>query len=270
MFINVLRLDYDEGIFMYIAYRYHDVSIFNGIANNFHYFFDIPLNQPPVVSLFYVILYKIVPFNYFYGRLANVLISTLTILLIYLTAKTLFNDNNKAILSSLVAAIDPNFSMGILINMDAITGLMFVLAVFLTIMTIKYNENKHHILAGVIFGLCMLTKWTLAIIPISYVVFYIYYQFRISEEPDKNYLKKLLFAIISALIVFLPWFLLMAVNGNLSVLFNHVSRFNFLTTLNDLFKTWLNSPILLILGLISFPYIFIQFPKILIYYRGHK
>jgi hypothetical protein len=252
-------LDYDEGLFLFIGHFYQD-NLIEGITNNFVLYSDIPFNQPPIVSVMYAIIYSIFPIDFIYGRIFNVFLASFSIIILYLIVKNIW-DYKAGLVASFIYAIDPTFVLGVLMNMDASVWFFLSLSILGLVKAIKKDTYVWHIIAGITFGLDMLTKWTLVIVPITYVFLYAY--INLKDNYDYKNLEKLIIvgkkvgvATISAFIIFLPWILLMIVGNNFDILFMHLGRFTPLSSLNSIYQTWANSPFIFLFTVYSFIFYF--------------
>lgn len=77
-------------------------------------------------------------------------------------------------------------------NMDGLTNLMFCIMCYSISKAYNEDSSRWHIFAGFSFGLAMLTKWTLALIPLAYVFLYGYNEIAINHKSKKLVLMCLL------------------------------------------------------------------------------
>lgn len=261
LFVFTLRIDVDEGFFLQMGYEFSSTSIIDPIIQNFPIDRFDHFNQPPLVSILYVFTYWIFPLDPIYGRLVSALLSSLCIVLAFLIMKNIW-DSKEGLIAASIIALDPSFNMQILMNMDSLTNFIFCCTVLAIIKVIKTDSLNWHIISGVFFGLCMLTKWNLAILPLIYVGIYIY-NFLYIEKNDSNYIfKRLFITTCIALSIFLPWFLLMWNVGAIPTLFGHLKTQYALRMLFKLSETWLLSSFLVIFMISGLIYNFLKENKL--------
>ena len=258
LFIHSIRLDYDEGLFLVIGLVNRNEGLLEGIITNFPNSYGIPLDHPPLVPLFYSLLYSFFPFSYITGRLANVILSSFSIILIYFIVREIW-DYKTGLVAAFIVTIDPTLVMGIWMTMDALTNLVFCISCFITIKAIKSNDIKWHLIAGISFGVCMLTKWTLVFLPISYVAYYLYYSIMINKNNPLESIRNVIISASIAFSIFLPWFIWMGVSGVFPRIFFLAGYLTRLTNpLNNTFQTWRYSPFILFIAIFSFMYYFLN------------
>ena len=257
MFVHSLRLDYDEGLFLVLGNLYKNNGILTGILDNFPQISGVTFNQPPLVSLLYSLLYSFFPLDYGIGRFVNVLLSSFCIILIYIIIKEIWN-SETGLVAAIIIMIDPTLVMGILMTMDGLTTFIFCVSCLATVKAIKTDIITWHLIAGASFGLCMLTKWTLAIVPITYVVFYAYYSFWVNKNKRSVIIRNIVASASIAFAIFLPWFIWMGLKGYLPIIFGHTHHIRIMNPFNSLYQTWKYSPILLLLSIFAFMYYFIN------------
>ncbi|MFX0070558.1 MAG: ArnT family glycosyltransferase [Candidatus Hermodarchaeota archaeon] len=280
IFARHLRIGFDEGIFLSIAIDYNITSLIDGIFMNFAYhdFSSAPLNQPPLVSIQYTILYSFFPKTYLFGRIMAVILSSFCVILIYYSIKNIW-DYKAGLVGAFLVAIDISFSMAVLMDMDSLTSFIFCFTCFAISKVYSDDSLKWHIFSGFCFGLCMLTKWNLVVLPLLYVFLYSYRIFlkrnQLSEREKLTALRNITCSAGTGLAIFLPWFFLMGAKGYLPILFGHTKKLKLQTVYEIIYLMWRRSPFLVILGTFAFLFYFLKnkdsripllgFPFILLY-----
>ncbi len=259
MFVHLLRLDWDEGLYLFIGYLHSKTGLVNGIMNNFPRPNGTPYNQPPLIPLLYSLLYSVFPLDYGIGRFLNVLLSSFCVPLIYMTVKEIW-DQKTGLVAAVLVTMDPTLVTGILMGNDGLTNLLFCVTCYTIVKAVKEDTMTWHLITGICFGLCMLTKWTLTIVPITYVVYYAHYSLWRNKKNQDKRIKHVIASASVAFALFLPWFIWMGINGNYSILFGyHVDRLLRITNpLYNIALTCIRSPLLFLLAIFSFRYYFVN------------
>lgn len=157
--------------------------------------------------------------------------------------------------------IDPTLASGILMSLDGLTSFFLCLSCRLIVKTLKNDKLRWHFITGVSFGLCMLTKWTLTIVPVTYVIFYLYYSIWVNDNDRFESLRNVIVCASVAFAIFLPWFFWMGIIGVLPFIFVTGNNIRITNPLNSLYKTWTHSPLLLVLTIFAFLFFFINRKK---------
>jgi tetratricopeptide (TPR) repeat protein len=142
--------------------------------------------QAPFYPYFLAIIYKIFGHNYYLARLLQIIIGSLSCLLLYLIAKKLFNQK-IAIAAALIAAVYGPF---IFFDAELLRPCLIIfLNLLLMLMLLGISEGPTYrrlFLAGVIMGLSILTKENIALF-IPFVWLWLYLVFR-KLKPNKEIL----------------------------------------------------------------------------------
>jgi len=164
--------------------------------------YDKPLFHHPPLFIWLLLLFRTVLGSEF-QILIPILACALTVLLIYLIGKELYNQKT-GILSALIFTLCPiMFHASTKIWIDPLLTFLCTLSVYLGLLAAKKEKLYLYILNGITFGLAITTKTSglLIIFPLAYL-------FCTSRLTLKNRLMKMLFFLIPGIIIASPWFLI--------------------------------------------------------------
>ncbi|MFA5992299.1 MAG: glycosyltransferase family 39 protein [Candidatus Pacearchaeota archaeon] len=158
-------------------------------------------NESPVWFYLEDIAYKLFGVNALGARFLSLLFGTLTILVVYLIAKELFNEK-IALISSFLLAISAFAARYALMEMDP-TLIFFVLLSFYFFIKEWSSKKQISYLAVIFMGVAILTKP----IPITFIpgfaIFFLFVLFKSSKEERKEIIKKNKSRIVIAIILLL-------------------------------------------------------------------
>ena len=149
----------------------------------------------------------------------NLIISSLTILLFYLIARSLFN-TNIALISSLIVSLNPIFILSSSWATTETNFLFFLmLAIYFFIKSNKTHKVKFYILFGGIIGFTSLVR------PVAflYILILLFLLFVV-----RKFHKKLVISLISFIIVLSPWIIRNYIVFNSFIPMTNLSSFIFL------------------------------------------
>lgn len=161
------------------------------------------LSQSPLYFYTLDIIYKFFGLQIWTMRLLNIILGSLSTLLLYLVGKELFNDKKKALLASFLFAIS---SYALIYNVEMnTTSIFFALISFLFfIKGIKSKEEKYFYFSAVFLGIGYLFKEIAILLLPAYIIYYFLDHFYLSEKEKRSSKLQLLKVMgISILILFL-------------------------------------------------------------------
>jgi len=141
--------DNDEHFLVPAVYNYMDTGNFEPDS----------WEHPPLK--YYLLLGSMKVFgNNGYGwRMKNVIMGSLTVMVLYLIGSALFIDRRVPILAALMLTMDPlHLFFSRLIHGEISSTLFFLLALYITILYLQ-DRTKSPILAGIFAGLAVANKW---------------------------------------------------------------------------------------------------------------
>jgi 4-amino-4-deoxy-L-arabinose transferase-like glycosyltransferase len=158
-------------------------------------------SKGPMIAYLIFIFTKLAGNTVFAIRLGAVVISSILTYVTYLFAKQLFASKRIGFFSALVINLIPLFSAGaILMTTDTPLLLFWALTIYLVYLAITSAKSGYWYLAGITFGLGLLSKYTMVIlIPVFLIYFLLDKEQRIWLKKKEIYLSLLL-----GLIVFSP------------------------------------------------------------------
>mgnify|MGYP001560226012 FL=1 len=158
------------------------------------------MDEAPIWFFLTDLIYKIFEVNMFSARFLSILFGSLSILVIYLIGKELFN-KRVALFASFLLTFSAYHIIMTLAEMDIAMTFFFLLSMYFLIKALKTNKNKLFLLSWIFLGIAILTK-TIALMFIpAYVIFLIYYNLKNKSEVKVS--KKLFKTIfIFAIVIF--------------------------------------------------------------------
>ena len=163
-----------------------------GYSQGGHFTAYWPVGYPGFLGFLFFLFGK----NPLSGQIANLLISTLTLLMLIPLSRSAFGCEKIVRLGAVLWAIYPNhvFYNALLMSEILFTGLL-VLGLYL------FVNNKSAVWSGLAFGLALLTKSQALFIPAIILVLY-----GVRARPGwKAWLRKSAFLYVAMLLVVLPW-----------------------------------------------------------------
>lgn len=158
-------------------------------------FFKHPPLFPWLISISY--FFKLKPFPYMSAIMVPMLLGVLTIALVFLFAKMLY-DYRVGLLAAFFLTIDPlHWLCSEKIWMETTLVLFMLLALFFFFRGISHS--RYLLLSGLVAGLAMLTKYTGVIVPIFIFLFALLYKEELLFKRD------FWLSFIIAIAVFSPW-----------------------------------------------------------------
>lgn len=156
--------------------------------------------RPPVYPIFLAIIYKFFGRNYTIVHLFQGIIGSLTVGLIYLFSKNIFNNSEIGFYSAILCSIWPAFIVytGI-IGTETLYSFLFIL--FLALLYKAYVRLKinHYFLIGIVLGIVNLTRSTI----IFYPLFLIMIEYLINRNIRK--IRDIFLIFILSMFIVLPW-----------------------------------------------------------------
>jgi 4-amino-4-deoxy-L-arabinose transferase-like glycosyltransferase len=150
--------------------------------------------KPPLQTQIIALSYKIFGINELTVRLPSFVLAIASLGIVYLLGNRLFNDSRVSFLSVILLVANNDFSY---LSSQGVAEMQLLFFNLLTIYLLLKNKYK---LAGVAFGLAILTK--------SFAVFWVIPIGLMVIKKD-NYLRNVLYWLVIGLMIALPWHLLM-------------------------------------------------------------
>jgi 4-amino-4-deoxy-L-arabinose transferase-like glycosyltransferase len=144
--------DYDEGAYS-LGGRF--------IAQGYLPYQDFTLVHPPLHDLTLAGIYKILGYNFIYGRYFSVIISVICIILAYLIVKKLYN-SSAGLIAAAFFALFPGFSLFWYRVVQEPLGILFILSgiFFATDYILKREFGWRILVSGICLGLALTVKYT--------------------------------------------------------------------------------------------------------------
>jgi len=139
-------------------------------------------NQSPVWFFLADLFYKIFGITLLTARLTSIIFSVLTILLVFLLAKELFN-HKIALISASLFAISAFSIRYMVMEMDPTFTFFFFLSAYLFIIGLL-RKNKISILSAVFLGVAILAKALSAILIVSFFLIYLVYYVKNKDKGN--------------------------------------------------------------------------------------
>jgi 4-amino-4-deoxy-L-arabinose transferase-like glycosyltransferase len=183
----------------------------NGVISYFSNYSMLPHIGPQYPPLYPLLLAAVFPFGVTldYVKLFTVIIGSLIIIPTYLIGKELFDERKASFSALLMFALPYPFVLSLQGINDTLITLFGAFFMYFYILFIKNGKNVDGLLAGMILGLGMLFKYTIAIFCLSTLLFAILYRKR---EKNDLFSKTISVIFVSLLFIF-PWILYMIYTG---------------------------------------------------------
>ena len=120
---------------------------------------------------------KIFGANMFGIRFLSVLFGSLTIILVYLLGKELFNEKT-GLIASFIFMISPFQILHMQALMDVPMSFFALFSMYLLILSLKENKNIFFILSWISLGIAIMIKQIALVFIPAFVLFYLYYNFK--------------------------------------------------------------------------------------------
>lgn len=165
---RVFNISYPPNFYFDEVYNaFTTLEIAKGNKAAYEWFHSTPAGtaygwtHPPLAKLIAATGVLVFDPNSFGWRIANVLIGTGVIYLVYLISKDLLSSKGWALLAAALAATDGLLLVQSRINMNDIIATFFILLSFWAFIKYQLNPEKVSLLRlGLILGLLISTKWT--------------------------------------------------------------------------------------------------------------
>jgi len=204
----------DEGTHLLLGMFYLDLFKFVS-ENGFSHAYDFAINyliHYPKLTVYYPPLYHYLiafGFNFiiseYIGKFITLIFSIGTILLTYVIGKYLFNQKT-GLISALLLVFSPiMIYLSGHIYGDTSVFFFSLLTLWFYLKAFKTGKSIYYTLGGLSLGLSLLTKWTtIPIIPLILIYFLV----ERKNTRRRKIIKKFVFSLILALIVFSPYLFL--------------------------------------------------------------
>lgn len=238
----------DEGRYSEIPREMLEKGDFITPTLNYVHYFE----KPPLHYWLTALSFKLFGLNEFAARFTGALAGLLTVLLVYHTARKLF-DRRTALFSSCVLGLSTGFSAQSQVNLTDMTLTFFLSASLccFIIATAETEKNKrlYYTLFFVFSALAVLTKGLIGIVlPLGIIGLYLLIgrQWRLVKEMQLGW------GCLAFMLVAAPWFILVSLRnpGFAHFFFIHEHLQRYLTTVHGRFQPfWYFAPILPLLML---------------------
>jgi len=151
------------------------------------------MDQDPIWFFLTDLSYKIFGISMFSARFLSVLFGSLSILILYLIVKLLYN-KKIALISSVLITFSSFHILMSLAEMDVTMIFFVLLSLYFFIKHLKENENKDFILSTIFLGISILVKQISIMFIPALIIYYIYHKIKLKEKID--YKKILIFVLI--------------------------------------------------------------------------
>ncbi len=157
-------------------------------------------DHPPMVAYLISLFTSIVGQNATGVRLGAVFCAVGTLIMVYLTAKNMFHNEWTGIIASLLLSITPGFMINaVIITPDAPLLFLWTTGVYFTHLAITSSAKRFWLMAGLVIGLGLMSKYTMVFLPIA--IFF----FMLTSARDATSSKRGPYiALLVAIIVFSP------------------------------------------------------------------
>jgi 4-amino-4-deoxy-L-arabinose transferase-like glycosyltransferase len=209
---SIRTLDADEGTHMLLGLFYKDLTnyvIHHGFAHLYTYAVNY-LVYYPKITVYYPPLYHLIlsgVFNFIISEYAAKIItlcfSLVGIFFTYKVGKLIFNEQIGLITTIIFALSPTTVYLSGSVMMDVPLYSFFMASFWLYVKAFTSNSRKYFVLAGIVFGLGLLTKWT--IIPLVFI--FIGYLATEREKIKKEMLLNFFLSLVIAFIVVMPYVL---------------------------------------------------------------
>jgi len=133
------------------------------------------MDQDPVWFYMTDLAYKIFGVSMFSGRFLSILFGALSVIIIYLLGKEMFN-KKVGYISAIIMAFSPYYLIQTLAEMDIAMTFFILLAAYLMLKGLKEKDSKFLLLSYVSFGIAILMKTIAAVVLPAFIIFFIYYK----------------------------------------------------------------------------------------------
>ena len=196
----------DDAVYSFMAVGYYDFLNSDQQTTPLQWFGYIPWwsklsfhGNPPLVDLIQYLFFFIFGISTFIARLPFVLFGTLSIYLIYLVSKKLFNDEKVGLAAAFILAI---FNYHIWISrtgyLEGILTFFIILSFYYFLKLLENNSPKNYFLVGLTLGLAFMSKYTMLFLIPAYFFYLLIFKRKILLN------KKIILTIVVFLIVISP------------------------------------------------------------------
>jgi membrane-associated phospholipid phosphatase len=158
-------------------------------------------SKGPMIAYLIFLFTKLAGNTMFGIRLGAVVISAVLTYITYYFTKQMFASRRVGFFSALVINIIPLFSVGaVIMTTDTPLLLFWALTIYLVYLAISKNQSWYWYLAGISFGLGMLSKYTMAVLLPALLFFFLFSkEYRVWLKRKEVYL-----SLVIGLLVFSP------------------------------------------------------------------
>ncbi|WP_055665548.1 ArnT family glycosyltransferase [Desnuesiella massiliensis] len=157
-------------------------------------------------GLSFILSFFIFIFGKFSGiaafRIFQAFIQTLSLYMVYLIAKKLFNRSTAIIAVLLNMAYIPELWVPNIILTECIFKFLVLLLIYLSMIAIEKKQGRYYILGGMVWGITALFRPTIAAYPIVVLFMWIIYKYKISGMVKFSIITLFMFSVIMS-----PWWI---------------------------------------------------------------
>ena len=225
--LNVEFFDYYNGT-EFSQNEYYFIKMTKNILDHYHYgYFEVPdagvMPGYPIFLAIIMMVFGTESTGVFAVRVLQVLISTGTILLVYLlTIKILKNRGAGLFAATLIAFYPPLILYSRFILTETIYIFFVIFYFMIQLSALEKRESSFHIGAGVLLGISVLFRpMIFVLLPLPYTYMFIANK----EQMERLYvLKNFAFFIFSFAVVIFPWWVRNMISLDRFVLFSEYNR----------------------------------------------
>jgi len=207
--IRFYAINHYEYILTYDAWNYHNMAkqfLSDGILG---YKTDVPSGEPnayitPGYPLFLSAIYAMSPnenMGIYYVKIVQAVLGTLTALLGYLIAKRLAGNVAGWIAFVLMAIYPTYIVMPLFLLTETLYTFLFMLYVYLQVLTFEKNKKSWYFWTGVVFALAVMVRPG-----VFFAAFFIYLFYWLAYKEKEKFRNTLAF-FLGVILIMLPWWI---------------------------------------------------------------
>lgn len=212
----------DEGTHSLISLFFHDIltdlskvptlsfsKIYDYTISYLVHYPKLSLYYPPLLHIIVSVFYRILDISFFTGRLAVLIFSVATLILLYRFLGRLFNKRTALFVTILFSIMPMVYYSSITVMTDIPYMFFFLLSAYIYLKALDSNNKKYFIIASIVTSLAFFTKWnSILIIPIIFI-------YTLFEK--RHQLKNVTMSIIFTFIIISPYLLILWKTGLISI-----------------------------------------------------
>lgn len=147
------------------------------------------------------IFYKIFGNTMLASRLATVIFGSLTILLVYLVTKKMFNSERAALIAGFFIAFSPMLIKSTLPEMDIAVSFFTLFSLYFLLLYFDSKSSKHLALASIMISVATMVKLYALFFAFSFLIFIIYKELKSEKDTKKIINRTLVFGVVLIILV---------------------------------------------------------------------